>query len=110
MILVYVGPYDNRKSIRSSCDFLLKNDQLKPCILRTIAVRPPCGARTGIVLCSYDVSTGYGLTIIIFLYNSELNKIVEATATLRRPKAVRYRTASVRRPRGNGNFGIVRSP
>ena len=45
-----------------------------------------------------------------FLYNSELNKIVEATTTLRRPKNVRYRTISVRRSYKNGNLGIVRSP
>ena len=44
---------------------------------------------TGIVRCSYDVSTGYGHTIFNSLYNSELNKIVEATATLRRQKNVR---------------------
>ena len=104
------GPYDHRKSLRSSCDFLFQNDQLKPCILRTIAVRPPCGARKGFVRCSYNVSTGNGLTILNFLYNPELNKILEATATLRRPKTVRYRTASVRRPHGYGNLGIVRSP
>ena len=90
--------------------FLFQNDQLKHCVLRTIAVRPPCGARTGIVRCSYDVSTGYVLTIFNCLYNSELNKIVEATATLRSQNSVRYRTASVRIPHGNGNLGIVRSP
>ena len=38
--------------------FLFQNDQLKPCILRTIAVRPRCGAHMGIVRCSYDVATG----------------------------------------------------
>ena len=89
--------------------FILQNDQQKPCVLRTIAVRPPCNARTGIVRCSYDVSTGYVSTILIFLYNSELNKIVEATTTLRRPKTIRYRTNSVRRSHENGNLGIVRS-
>ena len=104
------GPYDHRNSLRSSCDFLVKNDQQNPCVLRTIAVRPPCDARTGIVRCSYDVSSGYVSTILNFLYNSELNKIVEATTTLRRPKNVRYRTISVRRSYENGNLGIVRSP
>ena len=89
--------------------FLFRNGQLKPCVFNTIAVRPPCGARTGIVRCSYDVSTVYGLTIFIFLYNSELNKIEEATATLLRPKTVRYRTAFLRRPHDNWNLGIVRS-
>ena len=33
---------------------------LKSYVPRTIAVWPPSGARTGIVRCSYDVSTGYG--------------------------------------------------
>ena len=104
------GPYDHRKSLRSSCDFLFQNDQQKPCVLRTIAVRQPCNACTGIVRCSYDMSTGYVSTILNFLYNSELNKIVMATTTLRRPKTVRYRTISVRRSHENGNLGIVRSP
>ena len=82
--------------------FLFQNDQQKPCVLRTIAVRPPCNARTEIVRCSYDVSTGFVSTILNFLYNSELNKIVEATTPLRRPK-------TVRRSQENGNLGIVRS-
>ena len=104
------GPYDHHKSQRSSCDFLFQNDQQKPCVLRTIDVRPPCNARTGIVQGSYDVSTGYVSTILNVLYNSELNKIVEATTTLRHPKTVRYRTITVRRSHENGNLGIVRSP
>ena len=111
-------PCDSRAgAVRSSQEptvivriFLFQNDQQKPCVLRTIAVRPPCGASTGIVRCSYDMSTGYVSTILNFLYNSELNKIVEATTTLRRPKNVRYRTISVRRSHENGNLGIVRSP
>ena len=74
------------------------------------SARSPCDASTGIVRCSYDMSTGYVSTILIFLYNSELNKIVEATTTLRRPKNVRYRTISVRRSYENENLGIVRSP
>ena len=55
------GPYDYLKSLWSSCDFLFQNDQLKHCVLRMIAVRPACGARTRIMRCSYDVSMGYGL-------------------------------------------------
>ena len=90
--------------------FLFKIDRQKPCVLRMIAVRPLCDARTGIVGCSYDVSSGYVSTILNFLYNSELNKIVEAMTTLRRPKNVRCRTISVRRLYENGNLGIVRSP
>ena len=104
------GPYDHRKRLRSSCEFLFQNDQQKPCVLRTIAVRRPCDVSTRIVRCSYDMSTGYVSTILIFLYNSELNKNVEATTTLRRSKTVRYRTISVRRSHENGNLGIVRSP
>ena len=110
-------PCDSRaEAVRSSQEptvivrFLFQNDQQKPCVLRTINVRPPCDASTGIVRCSYDISTGYVSTILNFLYNSELNKIVEATTTLRRPKTVRYRTISVRRSHENGNSGIVRSP
>ena len=111
-------PCDSRAgAVRSSQEpyghraiFLFQNDQQKPCVLRTIAVRPRCDASKGIVRCSYDMSTGYVSTILNFLYNSELNKIVEATTTLRRPKNVRYRTISSRRSHENGNLGIVRSP
>ena len=110
-------PCDSRAgALRSSQEptvivrLFLKNDQQKPYVLRTIAMRPPCDARTGIARCSYDVSLGYVSTILNFLYNSELNKIVEATTTLRRPKNVRCRTISVRRSYENGNLGIVRSP
>ena len=78
------------------------------------STRSPCDHREmpvrGIVRCSYDVSTGYVLTIFYFLYNLELNKIVEVVTILRRPKTVRYRTASVRRSHENGNLGIVRLP
>ena len=88
------GPYDHRKSLRSSCNFFCSQTTRKPWALRTIALRPPCDACTGIVRCSYEVSLGYVSTILIFLYNSELNKIVEATTTLRRPKNVRYHTIS----------------
>ena len=104
------GPTIIARAYGHRATFLSKNDQQKPCVLRTIAVRPPCDARTGIVRCSYDVSSGFVSTILIFLYNSELNKIVEATTTLRRPKNVRCRTISVRRSYENGNLGIVRSP
>ena len=109
------GPYDHRKSLRSSCDFFVQKRPEKnlaffarsPCDHRAM----PCDHRaTGIVRCSYDVSSGYVSTILNFLYNSELNKIVEATTTLRRPKNVRYRTIFVRRSCENGNLGIVRSP
>ena len=106
------GPYDQSSQEPTVIVqfFLFQNDQQKTCVLRTIAVQPPCNAHTGIVRCSYDVSTGYVSTFLIFLYNSEFNKIVEATTSLRRPKSVRYRTISVRRSHENGNLGIVRSP
>ena len=110
-------PCDSRAgALRSSQEatvivrFLFQNDQQKPCVFLTIAVRPSCDASARIVRCSYDMSTGSVSTILIFLYNSELNKIVEATTTLPRPKTVRYRTISVRRSHENGNLGIVRSP
>ena len=106
------GPYDHRKSLRSSCDFFCSKTTSKnlaffarsPCVHRAMPVRGSCDAQ------DYDVSSGYVSTILNFLYNSELNKIVEATTTLRRPKNVRYRTISVRRSYENGNLGIVRSP
>ena len=104
------GPTIIARAYGQRASFLFKNDQQKPCVLRTIAVRPPCDARTGIVRCSYDVSSGYVSKILNFLYNSELNKIVEAATTLRRPKNVLYRTISVRRSYENGNLCIVRSP
>ena len=91
------GPYDHRKSLRSSCDFFVQKRPEKPCVLRTIAVRPPCDARTGIVRCSYDVSSGYVSTILIFLYNSELNKIVEATTPQKRTISYDLRTEIVRK-------------
>ena len=98
------GPYDHRKSLRSSCDFFLfQNDQQNPPILRMIDLRPPCNARTGIVRCSYNVSTSYVSMTLNFC-------MIQATTTLRRPKTVRYRTISVRRSHENGNLGIVRSP
>ena len=104
LVIAVRGPYDYRKSLRSLRDFLLQNDQLKPCILRTIAVRCPYGNRAMLL------RRVYGLMIFKFLYNSELNKIVEATATLRHPKTVWYRTASIWRPHRNVNLGIVQSP
>ena len=100
------GPYDHRKSLRSSI-FLFQNDQQKPCVLRTIAVRCPYGDRAMLLRRVYGLRF---YDFFFFFYNSELNKIVEATTTLRRPKTVRYRTISVRRSHENGNLGIVRSP
>ena len=61
---------------------MFQNDQLKSCVLHMIGMQPPCDARAGNVRCSYEVSTGYGLMIFNFLYNSELNIIVEAVVTL----------------------------
>ena len=72
---------------------------------RTASVRCPCG----IVQCSYDMSTSYGLTIfkncITFLY-----KIVEATEPV---KSYDNRTAvatAARRPYDNGLTGSLRAP
>ena len=51
------------------------------CDHRAMPVRGSCNAPTKCL-------RGYILTIFNFLYNSELNKIVEARTTLRRPKTV----------------------
>ena len=56
------APYDYRKSLRS---FLGQDDNLKPSALSS---RSPCGARTVIVRCHCDVSTGYGPTIFFFKF------------------------------------------
>ena len=88
------GSYDHRKSLRLLCDVFVQKRPAKTLRSshdrRATTVRPPCDAHTGIVRCSYDVSSGYVSMILNFLYNSELNKIVEAKTTLRRPKNVRY--------------------
>ena len=101
------GPYDHRKSLRSSCDFFVQKRPAKTLLSshdrRGTTVRCPYRDRAMLLrrifgLRFYDFN---------FLYNSELNKIVEATTTLRRQKNVRYRTISVRRSYENGNLGIV---
>ena len=104
------GPYDHRKSLWSSCDFFVPKQPAK-------TLRSPHDRRATTLQCPYRdramlLRRVYGLRFydFNFLYNSELNKIVEATTTLRRPKNVRYRTISVRRSHENGNLGIVRSP
>ena len=104
------GPYDHRKSLRSSCDFFVQKRPAK-------TLRSSHDRRASTVRCPYGdramlLRRFFGLRFydFNFLYNSELNKIVEATTTLRRPKNVRYRTISVRRSYENGNLGIVRSP
>ena len=103
------GPYDHRKSLRSSCDFFVQKRSAKTLRFshdrRVTTVRCPYRDRAMLLrrvfgLRFYDFN---------FLYNSELNKIVEATTSLRRPKNVRFRTISVRRSYENGNLGIVRS-
>ena len=84
------GPYDHRKSLRSSCDFFVPKRPAKtllsPHDRHATTLQCPYGDRAMLLrrvygLCFYN---------FIFLYNSELNKIVEATTTLRRPKTVRY--------------------
>ena len=102
------GPYDHHKSLRSSCDIFVPKRPAKtlrsPHDRRAITLQCPYGDRAMLL------RRVYGSTILNFLYNSELNKIVGATTTLRRPKNVRYRTISVRRSHENGNLGIVGSP
>ena len=104
------GPYDHRKSLPISCDFFVPKRPAK-------TLRSPHDRRATTLRCPYGdlamlLRRVYGLRFydFIFLYNSELNKIVEATTTLRRPKTVQYRTISVRRSHENRSLGIVRSP
>ena len=95
------APYDYRKSLRS---FLGQNDNLKPCVVLTITVRSPCGARTGVVRCHCDVSTG--LRFFQICHCAELNKIVEATMPV---NPYDDRKVCLRRPHGNGDLDIVRA-
>ena len=104
------GLYVHRKSLRSSCDFFCSKTTSK--ILAFSARLPwdqPAMPLWGSAMLLRRV---YGLRFydFKFLYNSELNKIVEATTTIRRPKTARYRTISIWRSHENGNLGIVRSP
>ena len=46
------------------------------------SARPPHDDPALIVRCTYDVFKGYDPTILENLYNSALNKIVEATETV----------------------------
>ena len=104
------GPYNHRKSLRSSCDFFVPKPPAK-------TLHSPHDRCATTVRCLYGdhamlIQRVYGLHSydFFFLYYSELNKIVEATTTLRRPKTVRYRRALVRRSLVNGYLGIVPSP
>ena len=72
------GPYDFHKSLPSSRDIVVPNDNIKYCVLRTINVRLPCGARTDIVRCPYDGITG-------FCIMQSCKEIVGATLWLWRP-------------------------
>ena len=103
------GPYGHCKSLRSSCDFFVPKRPAKtlcsPHDRRATTLQCPYGDRAMLL------RHVYGLSFYdFFLYKSELNKIVEATTTLRGPKPVRNRTISVRRSHENGNLVIVRSP
>ena len=76
---------------------------------RPLSSRSPWGARTGIVRCHYDVSTGYRLRAYDFFqicHYAELNKIVEATMPV---NLYDDRKVSLRRPHGNGDLDIVRA-
>ena len=72
-----------------------------------LSSRSSCGARTGIIRCHCDVSTGYGLTIFFQICHcAELNKIVEATMPVNQYDD---RKVSLRRRYGNGDMDIVRA-
>ena len=82
--------------------FWAKMTNLNP----ALSSRSPCDARTGIVRCHCDVSTGYGLTIFRICHCAELNKIVEAAMPV---NPYDDRKVSLRRPHGNGDMDIVRA-
>ena len=71
-----------------------------------LSSRLSCEARTGIVRCHCDVSTGYGLTIFSNLSLCGVNKIVEATMPV---NPYDDRKVSLRRRYGNGDLDIVRA-
>ena len=100
-------PYDYYKSLRPSCDvFFCSKITAKtlrsPHVRRAATVRGSCDAPTTCLRTT-------GLRFLFFV-SFRVKKIELAAATLRRPKTVRYRTASVRRPHENENYSIVRSP
>ena len=69
-----------------------------------LSSRSPCGARTVIVRCHCDVSTG--LRFFQICHCAELNKIVEATMPV---NPYDDRKVSLRRPHGNDGLDIVRA-
>ena len=70
----------------------------------------------GLCDATYDISTGYGLTIfqICILLNFPLNKIVDAAEPVNQYEkptvASCLRTEASRRPRGKWDTGRIRAP
>ena len=95
-------------TVRSFCSKWPSKILTSPHDRLTATVRSPCESRTRIVRCSYDVSSDYDLTIFIVLNNSELNKIVEATATPREPHDI-MQTPSARKWDLRHRTGIIDS-
>ena len=93
------APCDYCKSLRS---FLGQDDNVKP----ALSSRSPCGARTGIVRCHCDVSTGYWLTIFS---NLSLCGVKQNRRGHMPVNPYDDRKVSLRRPHGNGNLDIVRA-
>ena len=69
-----------------------------------LSSRSSCGARTGIIRCHCDVSTG--LRFFQICHCAELNKIVEATMPV---NPYDDRKVSLQRRYGNGDLDIVRA-
>ena len=80
--------------------FLAKMTILNP----ALSSRSPCSARTGIVRCHCDVSTG--LRFFQIYHCAELNKIVEATMPV---NPYDDHKVSLLRPHWNGDLDIVRA-
>ena len=75
-----------------------------------LSVRPPRGARAGIVRC--HLRRAYGLRTYNFsnLYNFSLNKIVEAAEPVNSTKISQPPPASALRPRGSRTERGIQAP
>ena len=71
------GPCDCPKSLQFTYDFFC---HLKSCVFCTISAHIRAVPVRGLSNATYDMSTGYRLTMFSNLYNFSLNKIVEAAA------------------------------
>ena len=111
------------KSVKRLCGDCTEIVQL-PCSLRAASARKSYGARVGIDLrtvpvrglcnATYEMSTGYGLTIFSNLSNFSQKQIVEAAEPVNPYEnltaASCLRREASRRPHGKGDAGRIRAP